>query len=192
MTTQEAVPRTWSPCPRHGFLGCHDHHCLLHMWLWALAWASDLVQKVDVDRWALWPHSIQIQNFNTQIQKKKAHQTWTKGSNVNNQFHIKFTNLLFIHQWINLSGFYNFGVNLVFTNKIRNKNRFDLKLNLQNQIRSEREIIQGDPDLIGEIAHRVFRQIQKILNPTKHNNLVVGWNSNEGLTRKEIGLVELS
>ena len=68
-------------------------------------------------------------------------------------------------------------------------------LNLQNQIRLEREIIQGDPDLIGEIAHRVFRQIQKILNPTKHNNLVVGWNSNEaneGVTRNEIGLVELS
>ena len=132
-------------------------------------------------------YKISIHKF-----RKKAHQTWTKGSNVNNQFHIQFTNLLFIHQWINLSGFYNFGVHLVFTNKIRNKNRFDLKLNLQNQIRSEREIIQGDPDLIGEIAHRVFRQIQKILNPTKHNNLVVGWNSNEGLMRKEIGLVELS
>ena len=47
-------------CPWHGFLGCHDHHCLLHMRLWALAWALGLVQKVDVDRWALWPHNIYI------------------------------------------------------------------------------------------------------------------------------------
>ena len=30
-------------------LGCHDHCCLLHMRLRALAWASGLAQKVDVD-----------------------------------------------------------------------------------------------------------------------------------------------
>jgi len=42
-------------------------------------------------------NGFQIQNFNTQIQKK-AHQTQTKGSNVNHQYHIQFTNSLFIHQ----------------------------------------------------------------------------------------------
>ena len=40
-------------CPRHGFLGCHDHHCLLHMRLWASTWAPGPVEKVDVDHWAL-------------------------------------------------------------------------------------------------------------------------------------------
>ena len=44
-------------CPRHWFLGCHDHHCLLHVQLWASAWASGTVQKVVVYHWALWPHS---------------------------------------------------------------------------------------------------------------------------------------
>ena len=137
-------------------------------------------------------NGIKIQNFNTQI-LNKAQQTRTKGSNVNYQYQIQFTKsrYLFNNESI-FSGFFNFGVHLVFTNKIRNKNRFDLKLNLQNQIGSEREIIQGDPDLIGEIAHQVFLQTQKILKPTKHNSLAVGWNSDEGLARKEIGLVELS
>ena len=54
-------------CPQHGFLGCHDHPCLLHMRLWDLAWASGPVQEVDADHWALRPHNksnlINIINF---------------------------------------------------------------------------------------------------------------------------------
>ena len=50
-------------CPWHYFLGCHDHHCLLHMRLWALAWASGPVQKVDVDHWALWPHNSPSKSY---------------------------------------------------------------------------------------------------------------------------------
>ena len=42
-------------------------------------------------------NDIKIQNFNAQIQKK-AQQTQTKGSNVNYQYHIQFTKLLFIQQ----------------------------------------------------------------------------------------------
>ena len=42
-------------------------------------------------------NGIKIQNFNTQIQNK-AQQTRTKGSNVNYQYHIQFTKLLFIQQ----------------------------------------------------------------------------------------------
>ena len=37
--------------PQHGFLGCHDYHCLFYMWLWASAWASGPIQKIDVYRW---------------------------------------------------------------------------------------------------------------------------------------------
>ena len=50
-------------CPQHGFLCCHDHPCLLHMRLWALAWASGPVQKVDVDHWTLRPHNRYDLNF---------------------------------------------------------------------------------------------------------------------------------
>ena len=42
-------------CPQRGFLGCHDHHYLLHMRLWASTWALSpvqKVQKVDVYQWA--------------------------------------------------------------------------------------------------------------------------------------------
>ena len=42
-------------------------------------------------------NDIKIQNFNAQIQNK-AQQTQTKGSNVNYQYHIQFTKLLFIQQ----------------------------------------------------------------------------------------------
>ena len=40
---------------------------------------------------------FKIQNSNTQIQNK-AQQTRTKGSNINYQYHIQFTNSLFIKQ----------------------------------------------------------------------------------------------
>ena len=42
-------------------------------------------------------NGIKIQNFNTQI-LNKAQQTRTKGSNVNYQYRIQFTNSLFIQQ----------------------------------------------------------------------------------------------
>ena len=45
-------------CPRHGFLDCHDHHCLFYMWLWALAWASGPIQKMDVYHWIYDPTII--------------------------------------------------------------------------------------------------------------------------------------
>ena len=65
----------------------------------------------------------------------------------------------------------------------------------ETHIRLERKKFR-DRDQIEERAHQVDRQIQKTLKPTKHNKPVVGWNSDEGLTRKhrekEIGLVELS
>ena len=42
-------------------------------------------------------NGFKIQSFNTQIQNK-AQQTRTKGSNVNYQYHIQFTNSLFSQQ----------------------------------------------------------------------------------------------
>ena len=56
-SSTSALASQGQSCPWHGFLGCHDHPCLLHMQLWALAWASGPVQEVDVDHWALRPHS---------------------------------------------------------------------------------------------------------------------------------------
>ena len=52
-----ALANRGQSCPRHGFLGYHDHHCFLHMRLWALAWALGPVQKGDADYWALRPHN---------------------------------------------------------------------------------------------------------------------------------------
>ena len=52
-SSTSALASQGQSCPRYGFLGCHDHHYLLHMRLWALAWASGSVQKVDVYHWAL-------------------------------------------------------------------------------------------------------------------------------------------
>ena len=52
-----ALANRGQSCPRHGFLGYHDHPCFLHMRLWALAWASGPVQEMDADYWALWPHN---------------------------------------------------------------------------------------------------------------------------------------
>ena len=57
-------------CPRHSFLGCHDHHCLLHTRLWASAWALGPIQKVDVYHWALWP-IITPQNLDFQLLGRK-------------------------------------------------------------------------------------------------------------------------
>ena len=34
-------------CPWHGFLGCHDHHCLFYIWLWP----SGPIRKMDVYHW---------------------------------------------------------------------------------------------------------------------------------------------
>ena len=43
-------------------LGCHDHRCPSYMWLWASAWASSPIQKMDVYHW-LYDPTIALQNL---------------------------------------------------------------------------------------------------------------------------------
>ena len=52
-SSTSALASRGQSCSWRGFLTCHDHHCLLHMRLWASAWALGPVQKVDVYHWAL-------------------------------------------------------------------------------------------------------------------------------------------
>ena len=66
-SSTSALASRGQSCPRHVLLGCHDHYCLLHMRLWALAWATGPVQKVGAYHWAQWPH-----NSNTNLTKPRV------------------------------------------------------------------------------------------------------------------------
>ena len=57
-------------CPRHGFLGCQDHHCLFYMWFWTSTWASDPIRKMNVYHW-LYDPTIAPQYFAFRLLKRK-------------------------------------------------------------------------------------------------------------------------